>query len=428
MKEQELITAIDLGSSKVTVIIGNYVDGEVDVEGYGTEESVGVRGGVIVDLKLAAECISEAVRKAEKTAGVEINSAFVGISGQHIRSLNSEGKVDISVGQDEVEASHLKEVMAKANVEPPSLGMEMLHTLPSEFLLDGVRGVKTPLGLSCKELSVKVTSIAALTTAVQNVVRCLNLAELEVEQIVLNMIAAGEVILYPEEKDLGVGLIDIGAHLTDIGIYRGEYPIYTSVLPYGGENLSRDIATHFHISLKEADRIKENQGVCLRYLLEGNEEIAIEGSGVLKSGPRKISRLELSELLEEKCEKLVSNISRRIDPFIQYLGSGIVITGGNSRLLGLKEMLEEKTGLPVRVGSVRENIISNSSRTKADFLSQSPSDNLKLEESPLGYTTALGLIVFAQYLRNKEKKFPWEKENLYDKTVGKVVNWLRNFF
>jgi cell division protein FtsA len=428
MKERDLITAIDLGSSKIAVIVGNYVDGEVNVEGYGTGESAGIRGGVVVDLKSAAECISEALEKAEKTAGVEISSAFVGVSGQHIRSLNSEGEINISTGQEEVEAVHLKGVMSKAKVEPPSLGMEMLHTLPSEFLLDGVGGVKNPLGLSCKELKVKVTSIAALTTAVQNILRCADLAELEVEQIILNIIADGEVVLYPEEKDLGVGLIDIGAHLTDIGIYRGEYPLYASALPYGGENLSRDIATHFHISLKEAERIKKIHGICLRYLLEGNKEITVEEPSALKSGSKDISKLALSELLEEKCEKFVSNISRRIEPFIPHLGSGIVITGGGSRLLGLKEMLEEKTGLPVRTGSVKKNIVSNSSRSNADFLSSSSPDDTKLEEPLLGYTTAMGIVVFAQYLKEKEKKFPWEKESLYDKTVGKVVNLIKNFF
>ena len=414
MKEQELITGIDLGSSRIAVTIGSYQDGGVDIKGFGMKESAGMRGGVIVDLKSAAECIGEAVHEAEKSAGAEVESAFIGISGQHIHSSNGEAKLDMPPGQDEVEVKHLKEVISKAKDKPPSLGMETLHVLPSEFMLDGVGGIKDPLGLFCKELKAKVTSITALTTAVQNTVRCVNLAGLDVEQIILNMIATGEVILYPEEKDLGVCLVDIGSHLTDIAVYKGEYPVYVSALPYGGENLSRDIATHFHISLKEAEEIKKSRGVCLRYLLEDNADI-YKGKALKTSGAnsKKMSSLELAELLEEKCKMLISNIEKRMEPFLPHLGSGIVIAGGTSCLVGIKEVLEEKTALPVRIGKMKESVISSMPEDKKDNFA---------------YATSVGLVVYGRNLRDRENNFPWEKESLYDRTVGKIVNLIKNFF
>ncbi len=424
MEDKNLITGIDLGSSKISVTIGDYKDGEVNIKSYAVTESIGVRGGVVVDLKSASECISKVVKKAEDKTGIEISSVFVGISGQHIRSANNEGKIVMPI-EEEIGIQHLKEVISKAKTNPPSLGMEILHVLPSEFILDGAEGIKNPVGLFGKELKVKVTSIMGLTTAIQNAIRCINLAGLDVEQIILNMIATGEAVLYSEEKDLGVGLIDIGAHLTNIAVYKREYPIYSSAFPYGGENLSRDIATHFHISLKEAEKIKKSHGVSLRYLLDNNKEIYIEtdtkspppaaggGGRAGKANSKKISRLELAEVIEEKCEMIVSNILKRIENFLPSMGSGIVLTGGTSNLLGLKEMMEEKIGLPVRIGKIRAGLISNPADIETDFSS---------------YTTSLGLIAYGQRLRDKEKNFPWEKENMYDKTVGKVVNWIKNFF
>lgn len=414
MEDKNLIAGVDLGSSKISVTIGDYKDGEINIKGYGMEESVGIRGGVVVDLKAAAECISGTVKKAEDKTGIEISSVFVGISGQHIQSSNNEGKIVMPTDQEEIEIQHLKEVISKARIPLPSLGMEVLHVLPSEFILDSIEGIKVPVGLFGKELKVKLTSITGLTTAIQNATRCVNLAGLDVEQIILNMIPTGEAVLYSEEKDLGVGLIDIGAHLTSIAVYKGEYPIYSSALPYGGENLSRDIATHFHITMKKAEEIKKNHGVSLRYLLDDNKEIHIESNNKSpKANPKTITRLELAEVIEEKCERVVSNILKRIENFLPSMGSGIVLTGGTSNLLGIKEMMEEKIGLPVRIGKIRPGLISNLSNIETDL-------------SP--YTTSLGLIAYGYRLRNKGKYSPWEKENAYDKTAGKIINWIKNFF
>lgn len=407
MKDQELITGIDLGSSKIAVAIGDYKDGEINLKSYEIGESVGVRGGVIVDLKAASERIGELIQKAEKKAKTEISSVFIGISGQHIHSTNNEGKIAMSTDQEEIGVQHLKEVISKAKTNPSSLGLEILHILPSEFILDDSRGIKNPIGLFGKELKVKLTSVMGLTTAVQNAIRCVNLTGLDVEQVIVNMIATGEAVLYPEEKDLGAGLLDLGSHLTDIAIYKGEYPAYLSSLPYGGENLSREIATKLHISLKEAEEIKKSYGVALRYLLDSNKEINLG-----KMPSKKISRLELAEIIEEKSEMLVSHIFKRIENFIPFLGSGLVLTGGASNLTGLKEVIEQKTNLPVRIGGVRTNLLSEATRS------------CELNE----YATALGLIAYGKRFRDKEKNFPWEKENIYDKTIGRVVNWFKNFF
>ncbi|MBU1767729.1 MAG: cell division protein FtsA [Candidatus Omnitrophica bacterium] len=410
MENKNLITGIDLGSSKIAVAIGDCKDGEINLKSYEIEESVGIRGGVIVDLKAACECISRIIQKAEKNAKTEITSVFIGISGQHLHSNNNEGKISLSTDQEEIGVQHLKEVIFKAKTSPSSLGLEVLHVLPSEFILDNVAGVKNPIGLFGKELKVKLTSVIGITTAIQNAIRCVHLAGLDVEHVIANMIATGEAILYPEEKDLGVGLIDLGSHLTDIAIYKGEYPAYLSSLPYGGENLSREIATRLHVSLKEAEEIKKSHGVCLRYLLDNNEEINFG-----KPTAKKIRKLELVEIIEEKSEMLVSHIFARIGNYLPLLGSGIVLTGGTSNLVGLKEVIEQKMNLPVRIGGIRTDLIANPS------IFQKPSESME-------YATSLGLIAYGKRVRDKEKNFPWEKENIYDKTIGKVFNWIKNFF
>jgi len=407
MEENKLIAGVDLGSSKIAVAIGDYKNGEVELKSYEMTESVGIRGGVIVDLKAANNCINNVIQKAEKKVKAEINSVFVGISGQHIHSVSNEGKINMPTDQEEIGIQHLKEVILKAKSKPSSLGLEVMHVLPSEFILDDLGGVKNPLGLFGKDLKVKVTSVIGLTTAIQNAIRCFGLMALGVEQVVVSMLATGEAILYPEEKDLGVGLIDLGSHLTDIAIYKGEYPVYLSSLPYGGENLSREIATKFHISLREAEEIKKKYGVALRYLLDNSEEIILG-----QAQPKKINRLELAEIIEGKSEMLVSHIIKRIENFLPFLGSGFVLAGGTANLAGLKEVIEQKTNLPVRIGKIRTNLLYE------------PMRSLELE----GYATALGLIVYGERFRNREKNFPWEKETVYDKTIGRLVSWIKNFF
>ncbi len=408
MENKNLITAIDFGSSKITVAVGSFKDGEINLKGYEVEQSVGIRAGVVVDLKATSESISKIIQKVENEAKIEISSVFVGISGQHIHSANSEGKISISTDQEEIGVQHLKEVISRAKSNPSSLGLETLHVLPSEFILDDTEGIRNPIGLFGKELKVKLTSVMGLTTAIQNAIRCVNLVGLDVEQVVVNTIAVGETILYPEEKNLGVGLIDLGAHLTDVAIYKGEYPSYLSSLPYGGENLSREIATRLHISLKEAEEIKKKHGVCLRYLLDdANEEINFD-----KIQSKKISKLELAEIIEEKSEMLVLHIFKRIENFIPFLGSGFVLTGGTSNLAGLKEVIEQRTNLPVRIGGIRSSLLAESEQAS------------RLNE----YAVSLGLIACGERFRDKGKYFPWERETIYDKTIGRVVNWFKNFF
>ena len=416
MEHEELITGIDLGSSKVSVAIGNYQDGEFNIRGYGISESPGVRGGVVVDLQEQAKCIGDVVRKAESQAGEEVSSVFVGISGQHIRLTTKEGRISIPGTYEEISIQQTREVIAHARSEPESLGMDVIHVLPSQFILDGSEGIKNPVGLFGRELRVKVTTITALTTATQNIIRCMNMAGLEVEDVILSTLATGEVLLYPEEKDLGVGLIDIGGQLTDIAVFKGEAPVYFSSIPYGGENLTRDIATNFHISLKEAERIKKEHAVALRYLLEENHQIEVRSESSSGYRERKIGSLELAEITEKKCEMIISHILKRIEKFFPYLGSGIVLTGGTSLLPGLKEMMEEEADLPVRIGRMAKNVI------------RGPGERSRESSSTLPYLTCIGLVALGERTRRKEEIYPWERETFYDKTIGKFINWIRGFF
>ncbi len=352
MPKNSYIVGLDIGTRKVAVIIGEITEErKVEVIGIGCADSKGLRKGVVVDLEATTSAIRKAQEEAELMAGVEIQSAFVGISGAHIKSFNSRGVIAVSGKNREITREDIRRVIdqSKAVSIPPD--REIIHVIPQEFVVDEQDGIKQPLGMSGIKLEVNVHIVTSAITSVQNLRTCVERAEIGIEQIILNQIATADSILTHDEKELGVGLIDIGAGTTEVAIFERGSLWYTSIIPIGGDNFTNDIAVGLRTPIPEAEKIKKKFGCVAGPALEEQETIEVPSVGKARK-PRLLGRQILADIIQPRAEE----IFRLVDGDIKRMGyekslnSGVVLTGGTSLLDGLEEVAEEIFDLPVRRG------------------------------------------------------------------------------
>jgi len=352
MPKNSYIVGLDIGTKKVAAIIGEITeDYKVEVIGIGTAESKGLRKGVVVNLEATTAAIKKAQEEAELMAGVEIDSAFVGISGAHIKSFNSRGVIAVSGKNREITREDIRRVIdqSKAVSIPPD--RDVIHVIPQEFVVDEQDGIKAPLGMSGIKLEVNVHIVTSAITSIQNLRTCVERAEIEIVQVVLNQIATASAVLTHDEKELGVGLIDIGAGTTEVAIFERGSLWYTSIIPIGGDNFTNDIAVGLRTPIPEAEKIKKKFGCVSVPTVDEQETIEVPSVGKARK-PRVLSRQILSDIIQPRAEE----IFRLVDGDIKRMGyekslnSGIVLTGGTALLEGLEEVAEEIFDLPVRRG------------------------------------------------------------------------------
>jgi len=352
MPKNSYVVGLDIGTKKVAAIIGEITEEKkVEIIGIGTAESRGLRKGIVVNLDSTVDAIKKAQEEAELMAGVEIDAAFIGISGAHIKSFNSRGVIAVSGKNREISREDIKRVIeqSKAVSIPPD--REIIHIIPQEFVVDDQDGIKDPLGMSGIKLEVNVHIITGAITSVQNLRTCVARAGIEIEQVVLNQIATSSSILTHDEMELGVGLIDIGGGTTEVAIFERGSLWYTSVIPIGGDNFTNDIAVGLRTPIPDAEKIKKKFGCVSHPLVDEQETIEVPTVGRGKK-PRVLSRQLLADIIHPRAEeifRLVDNDIKRMG-YEKSLNSGIVITGGTALLDGLEEVAEEIFDLPVRRG------------------------------------------------------------------------------
>ena len=352
MPKNSYVVGLDIGTKKVAAIIGEITDEKkVEIIGIGTAESRGLRKGIVVNLDSTVAAIKKAQEEAELMAGVEIDAAFIGISGAHIKSFNSRGVIAVSGKNREISRDDIKRVIeqSKAVSIPPD--REIIHIIPQEFVVDDQDGIKDPLGMSGIKLEVNVHIITGAITSVQNLRTCVARAGIEIEQVVLNQIATSSSILTHDEMELGVGLIDIGGGTTEVAIFERGSLWYTSVIPIGGDNFTNDIAVGLRTPIPDAEKIKKKFGCVSHPLVDEQETIEVPTVGRGKK-PRVLSRQLLADIIHPRAEeifRLVDNDIKRMG-YEKSLNSGIVVTGGTALLDGLEEVAEEIFDLPVRRG------------------------------------------------------------------------------
>ena len=348
-ENKDLIVGLDIGTSKVVVAVAEVLpDGRFQVIGLGQAASEGLRKGVVVNIEATVQSIRRALEEAELMAACRITNVFTGIAGSHIKSFNSSGMVAIK--DREVTASDVARVIETARAVNIPTDQQVLHVLTQEFIVDGQEDIREPIGMSGVRLEVKVHIVTGAVSAAQNIIKCVRRCGLEVQDLILQPLASSLSVLTSDEKELGVGLVDIGGGTSDIAIFTGGAIRHTAVIPIAGDQISNDIAMALRTPIPDAEDIKLRYGVAKEVLADPNDRIEIAGIG--DRPPRLLSRQALAAVIEPRVEELFTLTQRviRESGYEELLSSGVVLTGGTSLLPGVGELAEDVFLKPARIG------------------------------------------------------------------------------
>ncbi|KPK12598.1 MAG: cell division protein FtsA [Acidithiobacillales bacterium SG8_45] len=379
-EDERLIVGLDIGTSKVLAIVGEVTaDGDVEIIGVGHHPSRGLKKGVVVNIESTVQSIQRAVEEAELMAGCQIHSVYAGIAGSHINSFNSHGIVAIK--DKEVGSSDVDRVIEAARALAIPADQKVLHILPQEFIIDKQEGIREPVGMCGVRLEAKVHIVTGAVSAAQNIVKCVRRCGLEVDDIILEQLASSIAVLTEDEKELGVCLVDIGGGTTDICVFTDGAIRHTAVIPIAGDQVTNDIAVALRTPMQHAEDIKKQYGCALTQLAHDDETIEVPSVG--DRAPRTLARQTLAEVIEPRIEELYTLVAAELrrSGFEDLVGSGIVITGGSSKLQGMVELAEEVFHMPVRLG-IPHNI----------------SGLTGVVENPM-YATGVGLVQFGAMQR-----------------------------
>lgn len=347
----EVIAGLDIGTTKVTVVTGEIREnGNVSITGVGHSASTGLRRGVVVDIDGTVRAIDEALEKARRMSGSEIRSVYLSLTGAHVASLTNHGVVAVAREDREITADDVHRVMEAARLVSVPADREIIHLLPRQFIVDGYDGIRDPVGMVGLRLEVEAQIITCATTALQNLLRSVYKAGLEVDEVVLASLASGEAVLAPAEKELGVAVADIGGGTTDLAIFAGGGLLYASVLPVGGEHITNDLAVGLRTPLAQAEKVKLEHGWA--QAAATNDELFFEIPKMSGMGGRQISERAVATIIEARAQEIIQLIGREIkrSGHREAITGGLVLTGGTARLRGLVELAAEELDLPTRLG------------------------------------------------------------------------------
>ncbi len=406
--ESRLIVGLDIGTSKVLAIVGEVnVDGDVEIIGYGHHPATGMRKGVVANIEETVTAIQRAVEEAELMAGCQIYSVFAGIAGAHINSFNSHGVV--AVRDSEVDENDVDRVIESAKAVAIPNDQSILHVLPQEYIIDGQEGIRYPIGMNGIRLEANLHMVTASVSSEKNIEKCIRRCGLEVDDIILEQLASCESVLTMDEKELGVCLVDIGGGTTDIAVYSEGAVRHTAVIPVAGDQITNDIAIALRTPTASAEEIKKRYGCALRQLAAVDESIEVQTVG--DRPPRKLSKQTLSEVVEPRIEELFEliRVDLRRNGFDHLIRSGVVLTGGSSKMEGMIELAEEIFHLPVRLGMPKY----------LGGLSE-------VVKNPI-YSTGVGLVQFGHANQSGPKKKA-KTESKVSSILQRVKHWFQGNF
>ena len=374
MEREAVLVGIDVGTSKVCALIGEVSrDGSLTIVGKGVVPASGLKKAVVVNIDQTVRSIANAVDHAERLSGYQIDRAFVGVGGQHVESQNSRGAVAVSSHNREVGREDVNRALEVARALSIPSNREVLHVLPRGFIVDGQEGVKDPLGMSAVRLEIETHIVTAGGTAVRNLAKCVQAANVKIDELVANSLASAEACLSETERDLGVAVADIGAGTIDLALFLDGSPFKTVVIPVGGNNVTNDVAIGLKTSLPAAEELKIQYGSCDLAGVKGDEMINVETLGE-EEGLR-INRRDLCEIIEARMREIFEMIHAEIRSVGDgMLPAGIVLTGGAAQLHGVAALGREVLKMPVRVagpvgvGGLTDNIMNPAFSTAIGLL------------------------------------------------------------
>jgi cell division protein FtsA len=404
---KNLRVGLDVGTSKVCALVAEISPhNEPALIGYGIAPCNGLRKGVVVNIDATVEAIRAAVTEAEKTAGVRISFAVVGIAGAHIEGFNSHGIVAVRGG--EVGPRDVQRVIEAARAIAIPLDRQIVHILPQRFTVDDQADVRDPIGMAGVRIEAHIHVVTSAQTYAQNLIKCCERAGVTVQRLLLEPLASATAALLPDERELGVALVDIGAGATGIVVMLGGAVMHTAVLPLGGSHLTGDLAAGLRTPIAEAERLKIAYGVATNLVVKSDEIVKVPGIGGRE--PRSIARRLLGEILEPRMEEIFALVQRHLirSGAADKLASGVVLAGGSSLLEGAQELAERafnttvRRGLPVNLKGMPEELMKPT------------------------YATAAGLILYDDAEIGAGNGI--SRGRRWDKIRSRVSEWVRDFF
>ena len=416
----QIVVGVDIGTTKICAVVAESDElGRINVLGIGIAESDGLNRGVVVNIDKTVASVQKAIHEAERAADVEVQNVIVGIAGDHIQSFQSRGV--ITIANPEVSGEDVKRLLVDtANVAMPS-DREILHIIPQEFIVDGQDGVLDPVGMSGMRLEANVHIITGLVSAAKNIYRCIEKADYQVTDVVLEPLASSFSVLHPDEKEVGVVLIDIGGGTTDVAVFEDHTIRHTAVIAVAGNNVTEDIRKGLGIMRNQAEKLKCKFGCAMVDLTDGNEQIQIPGLGGRQE--KLINSSTLAQIIQPRMQEIleIADIEIRRSGYEKHLSAGAVLTGGGSMIAGTQELANEVLGLETRIGSPAKQ-----------------GNGLWEEVSDPKYATGTGLVLYGldpgmmgAVRRDGTRKQPSgiaDSGGKRDRSWGKIVGRMKGWF
>ena len=420
MKSGQIITGIDIGTTKICVIIATFnEENKLEIKGIGTSRSEGLVNGIVVDIMKATKSIKEAISESEKMAGFKARNLYVGIAGNHIKSQNTIGRISLTTGADpcEITQEHVENVITNSKnnvkIQQGNERLEIIHAINQYYKIDDQEGILNPVSMSGFNLSAHVHIVMADINALRNVKKCIERAGYKVEDIYLEPIASSNAVLNEVEKELGSILIDIGGGTTDIAVFYKNSIRFSFVLPLGGTDITNDLAIGLHTSPQNAENLKINQGNSLASQIPEDALIDIEGIGGRKPKQKKLRYV--NEIVEARMREIFEGsykiIHEQYD--LKMITAGLTMTGGASLLKSSDVLAEEIFNMSAKIGYPNLSDLSG------------PTERL---ENPK-YATSVGILYYAySELASKESKVQSIKiGNSFTKIINKIKEIFKDY-
>lgn len=402
-----IVTAIDIGTTKICVLVARNVGNDIEILGIGKSPSYGLKKGIVTDIAKTMESIKSAVREAELVSEVHIESAVVGISGSHIRAFNSHGAVPIRKNNKVTKNDVLSVISAAKAISIPE-GQQIIHVLPQFFSIDGQERLQDPIGMHGVRLEAQVHIITGSIASAQNIIQSCQLAGVRVTDIVLEQLASAEAVLSKDERELGVCIVDIGGGTSDFALFQHGSIRHTMVLPIAGNHFTNDVAIGLQTTLHDAERVKKEFGCAFSSLIPVNQIFEVEKANGNET--QQAEQLYLANIIEMRAYELLSLIKKEIDTYNlkPMITTGIVLTGGGALLKGMPELATAIFNMPARIGVPKIHHLSPESL-----------------HSPV-YATGYGLLIHA--LKGESTIITQGNDPIVYKVFDRMKSWISDFF
>jgi cell division protein FtsA len=395
-KKEQYVAAIDIGTTKIVAIVGKKNEnGKIEILGLSKALSKGVKRGVVLNIEDTVNAIQTTVDDVQKRSGIIFSEVFVGIAGQHIKSMKNRGYITRDNYEDEIKKDDLFRLIEDMHKIHIDIGEEIIHVIPQNFIVDNETGVKSPIGMCGRRLEANFHIVIGQVAAAKNIEKCVRKANLTVKDMILEPLASSDAVLTDDEKEAGVVLVDIGGGTTDVAVYYDNIIRHTAVIPLGGNVVTKDIKEGCAILARHAEQLKLQYGSALGDIAPEDKVVSIPG--ISGREPKEISFRSLAYIIQSRMEEIIDFVNFEIQNsgYADKLAAGVVITGGGAMLKHLPQLMKFKTAMDVRIGFPNEHLAGTG----------------KNEINQPMYATAVGLIMRGfDYIETYKKSFSAGKQ------------------